>query len=101
MEIREENYPAQTFSNSNLQVKDIEEQQRILKDRLILIGNNLIENKVKTTNENIEIKKQIEILNQEIKKIKSFMEILSNEIPKFAKKQDIEILTKQAKIFQL
>lgn len=101
MEIREENYPAQTFSNSNLQVKDIEEQQRILKDRLILIGNNLIENKEKTTNENIEIKKQIEILNQEIKKIKSFMEILSNEIPKFAKKQDIEILTKQAKIFQL
>jgi phage host-nuclease inhibitor protein Gam len=92
------------FSNEyegvGTQVKDIEERQRVLKDRTLLLGQNLIEIKEKQNIEIQEIKKDIETLKQITERVKSFLETLSSEIPKFAKKQDVEILAKQAKMFQ-
>ena len=35
-----------------------------------------------------------------VERIKSFIEIVSSELGKFAKKDDLEILKKQAKMFQ-
>jgi hypothetical protein len=35
-----------------------------------------------------------------MEKIKSFLESMSNEFSKFARKEDLEILSKQAKMFQ-
>lgn len=81
-------------------VRGIEEKYNILKDRVLLIGNNLIDTKENTNNEILEMKKDIEKLKESIDRIKDFMETLSNEMSKFAKKEDLEILQKQAKMFQ-
>lgn len=81
-------------------VRDIEEKHNILKDRVLLIGNNLIETKENTNKEIIEIKKDLEKLKEEINRIKDFMETLSSEMSKFAKEEDLKILQKQAKMFQ-
>lgn len=95
---KEENY-SQDYSG-NISIRDLEEKQRNLKDRLILIGQNLIDFKEETEKDLSEIKKAIEILKNTTSKITDFMESLSEETMKFAKKEDLEILTKQAKIFQ-
>lgn len=93
------NYPTQTFG-ANTKIRTIEEQQRILKERLLLIGQNLIETK-ETTNERIlNIKKDIEIIKQNMEKLIAFLETASAEFSKFARKEDLEILSKQAKMFQ-
>jgi len=84
----------------NVKIRDIEEKQRILQDRTLLIGNNLIENKEKTMQKILEMKKDIEILKQKTERIISFIETISEEFSKFAKKDDLEILIKQAKMFQ-
>lgn len=81
-------------------IKDLEERQRILKDRLLLIGQNLIEFKEENEEELTRLKKDVEIIKTNIGKIKSFLESISGEISKFAKKEDLEILKKQAKMFQ-
>jgi hypothetical protein len=93
-------YGGQSFGNANIKLRDLEEKQRILKERLLLIGQNLIEIKEKNNQDILEIKKENDMIKQDIEKIKSFLESISSEFSKFAKKEDLEILSKQAKMFQ-
>ena len=86
--------------SSGIRTKDLEEKQNILKDRLLLIGQNLVDFREDNSEKMIEVKKEIEALRQDVEKIKSFLEIISSELGKFAKKDDLEILKKQAKMFQ-
>lgn len=97
---REDDYQPQYFDNTNSSLRDLEEKQRLIKDRLLLIGENLIETREKTSKEILELKKDIEVLKQNMERIKSFLETASNEFSKFARKEDLEILAKQAKMFQ-
>lgn len=80
--------------------RDLEEKQRLLKDRLLLIGQNLIDFKEKNDEEILELKKQISLMSTNLDKIKDFLETISGELSKFAKKEELEILAKQAKMFQ-
>ncbi len=93
-------YSEQIFSEINARIRDVEEKQRILKDRLLLIGQNLVEIKEISNQKMLEMKKDIEIMKQSIERMSSFLENISEEFSKFAKKEDLEILTKQAKMFQ-
>ncbi len=94
----EEGY--QNYIDPNVKLRDIEEKQRILKDRLLLIGQNLIETKERQEQKILDIKKSVEQIKQDMVRIKSFLETASSEFSKFAKKEDLEILAKQAKMFQ-
>lgn len=85
---------------SQINIRDLEEKQRLLKDRMLLIGQNLIEIKERIENELTEIKKGIEELRHTTERMKSFLETASNEFSKFARKEELEILKKQAKMFQ-
>ena len=94
------NYANQGMTESGMQIKDLEEKQRIIKERLLLVGKSLIETKEKTNQTILEMKKDLEILKQEMERMKSFLETISGEFSKFARKEDLEILSKQAKMFQ-
>ena len=74
--------------------------QNILKDRLLLIGQNLIDTKEETSEKIIGLKKDVEKLKDDVEKIKTFLDLVSSEMGKFARKDDLEILKKQAKMFQ-
>lgn len=78
----------------------MEEKQRILKDRILLIGQNLIELKEEFHKTSLEIKKETEIMKRDLERLKSFIETASDEFSKFARKEDLEILSKQARMFQ-
>ncbi len=90
----------QTQSSESIKIRDLEEKQRVLKDRVLLIGQNLVDLKEKNQKEFTEVKKDIEDIKQSLDRIKSFMESSSEEFSKFAKKEDLEILSRQAKMFQ-
>jgi len=96
----EVNYSEQVFGETNLKLRDLEEKQRILKDRLLLIGQNLLEIKEKSNHEILNIKKDVEKIKQEMERMINFLETASSEFSKFATKEDLEILSKQAKMFQ-
>lgn len=93
-------YSGQILADITAKIQDVEEKQKILKDRLLLIGENLVEVKERTNQKILDIKKDIEILKQSMEKASAFLETISGEFSKFAKKEDLEILTKQAKMFQ-
>ncbi len=96
----EQEYENQYFTETITKVRDLEEKQRIIKDRLLLIGQNLIEIKEETHKSLLEIKKEIEIMKHDLERLKSFLETASGEFSKFARKEDLEILSRQAKMFQ-
>ncbi len=94
------NYYSQGFDEGMIKLRDLEGKQRMLKDRILLIGENLIETKENTNEKILEMKKDIEVLKQDMERIKTFLETISEEFSKFATKEDLEILSKQAKMFQ-
>ncbi len=96
----EVNYQEQSLDENNLKIRDLEEKQRILKDRILLIGQNLIEIKEKTNETILEIKKDLEKIKESSEKTKSFIENISREFQKFARKDDVDLLAKQLKMFQ-
>jgi len=96
----EGNYVDQGAGEVTLLLRDLEQKQRLLKDRLLLIGENLVELKEKTEKDTLEIKKSIVTINEQLKKLISFLEVASAEMPKFARREDVEILYKQARMFQ-
>ncbi len=89
-----------TSGDLGAKMRDIEDKQRIMKDRLLLIGQNLVEMKDTTNKKILELKKDVEVIKQNIERLSSFLETVSSEFSKFARKEDLEILTKQAKMFQ-
>lgn len=84
-----------------MKLSDLEEKQKLIKDRLLLIGENLIEIKQETENSLVGIKKEIQTLKAGMERMLAFLESASSEFSKFARKEDLDILVKQAKMFQL
>jgi hypothetical protein len=98
--VEETNYQESSFGDYNIRLRDLEEKQRILKDRIFLLGKNLIEIKEKNNNDILDLKKEMEIMKSDVARIKNFLESLSGEFSNFARKEDLAILSKQAKMFQ-
>jgi len=93
-------YAEQNFGNVHTKMRDLEEKYRILKDRTLLIGQNLIDMKENSDKKMLEIKRDLEILKNSVQRLTAFIETASEEFSKFARKEDLEILYKQAKMFQ-
>jgi len=81
-------------------LSEIEEKQRLIKDRVLLVGENLISTKEDIEKQNLEFKKQISELQAEIKLIKQITKRVINELQNFARKPELEILERQIKMFQ-
>ncbi len=91
---------AQYFSDINTRLRDIEEKQRLLKDRTLLIGQNLIGEKEKTFEDIQELKKSALILKEENIKMKEFIQRMGEQISELARKEELMILQRQFDIFK-
>lgn len=83
-----------------LKLRDLEENNRLTKERILLIGQNLIEFQEHNRKEILEIKKSLYLLESDVKRIKSVVESLSEEIAKSARKEELAILHRQYKMFE-
>lgn len=81
-------------------LNEIEEKQRLLKDRVLLIGENLISTKEEIETEFINLKKQMFDMTYDIKTIKQLNRRIVNELDNFARKPEVEILERQFKMLQ-
>ncbi|MBR9705556.1 hypothetical protein GOV14_00835 [Candidatus Pacearchaeota archaeon] len=80
-------------------LNEIEEKQRLVKDRALLIGENLVSIKEGFEEDIIEMKKQLKESDQEIKAIKQLNKRIVNELSNFARKTEVDILKRQMSIF--
>ena len=88
------------LSDFNTKLRDIEERQKLIKDRALLIGENLIEIKEEDQKEISLLKVRAEKIEKEIAKMKELLAVLIEENKNYARKSELEIIYRQLKMFQ-
>ena len=88
------------LSEFGTRLTEIEEKQRLIKDRLLLIGENLISTKEDIEKQNLEFKTKIKQTEFEIKTLKQITKRVVSELGNLARKPELEILQRQMKMFQ-
>jgi len=96
----EQQSPEVPSYESTLRVRDIEENQKLMRERLLLISQNFIETQKKNQIDLLEIKKQMEAFKSDIERLKNTISTISDEVSKSARKEDIAILSRQFKMFE-
>ena len=88
------------LSEFSTRLNEVEEKQRLIKDRALLIGKNLISTKEDYEKEFSEIKKRLTTTEEEIKLIKQLNNRIIEEIGNLARKTEVEALQKQMMMFE-
>jgi len=70
MATTQEDFITPIISEFNSRIADIEEKQRLLKDRITLIGKNIVELREQTSKDIVEIKIKLEEIEKTIEKLK-------------------------------
>jgi|ETNmetMinimDraft_5_1059913.scaffolds.fasta_scaffold46960_2 hypothetical protein len=98
----DETYTDQTqyFSDINTRLRDLEEKQRLLKDRTLLVGQNLIDEKEDTFKGIQELKKIVLGLKEENIRMKEFIQRMGEQISELARKEELMILQRQFDMFK-
>ena len=98
----EQNYQSaeeQYFVDVNTRLKDIEERQRLLKDRLLLIGKNIIEDRDSMFAELQEVKKNMLKIKEENLKMQEFFKRIADQLSDSARKEEVLMLQRQLDLF--
>lgn len=88
------------LSEFGTRLSETEEKQRLVKDRILLIGENLISTKEEYDREISEFKKQITQINLELKYLKRITKRIIEELENFSRKSELEIMERQFKMFE-
>lgn len=78
-----------------MKVVDMEEKQRLMRERVLLLGKNFIDDRSKTLNEIQELKKITLTLQEEVLRMKEFSQRLAEQIDKTARKEELMIIQRQ------
>ena len=89
----------QYYADINGRIKDIEEKQRLMRDRMLLIGKNIIEDRESIMNELQELKKSLFKTREENIKIQDFLKKVANQLSESARKEELLMLQRQIDLF--
>ena len=89
----------QYFVDVNTRLKDIEEKQRLLKDRLLLVGKNLIEDRDSMFTEMQEMKKMTLKIKEDNLKLQEFVKKMADQLSETARKEEILMIHRQVELF--
>ena len=98
--VEEGGYGDRFFSDINTRIRDIEEKQRLLKDRMTLIGESFIKERDKNFDELKEMKKAVEVLSMDNKRMKEILFRIMESVNKSARKEELMILQRQFDLFR-
>jgi len=88
------------LSDFNTRLRDAEERNQLVRERILLLGKNLIESK-QTTEEDIrELKKQTAETKRGLEKLQTLSKNIVAETEKFVKRSEIIVIERMLKDFQ-
>jgi len=99
-EEQQEDFTSQLLADFNTKLKDMEERQKLIKERVLLIGENLVNERESNIEEISEIKTKVERLEHDFERMKETISSLIDETQNFARKNEVESLRHQFKIFE-
>lgn len=98
--VEQQDFVTPLLSEFNTKLQDLEEKQRLLKDRVLMIGENLISIKEENNKDITELKIKTEQMSNDIERIKETLLRLSDELENKARRTEFELIRKQLKMFQ-
>jgi hypothetical protein len=91
-----EEYPSQQLGlDIGTQLRDFEEKQRLLKDRIILISQSLIEERERNFKEIQELKREFIKFKEENLRMKEFLQRVAEQLSNTSRKEELMIIQKQ------
>ena len=88
------------LSDFNTRLKDIEERNKAVRERVLLLGKNLISSKERNDEDLEDLKKQSAQDKKDIEKLKSLMKNILNEIDNYVRKDEIIVIERMLRDFQ-
>ena len=85
----------QFFSDFNTRLRDLEEKQRLSRDRILLVSESFVKDRDRTFEDVQEMKKKLIVLEEENKSMKGMLLRISEGIDSFARKDELAVLQKQ------
>lgn len=95
----EQSSQMQSEYEMTIKIRDLEESHKMMRERLLLISQNFLESEEKSIKDRESLKKQLVSMESDLKRIKDMINSLIVEVSKSARKEEIELLRKQSKIF--
>src|SRR3989344_5617493 len=92
----EEGYQGQQDSlDINIRLRDLEEKNRLIRDRVLLLGQSVVDERDKTFKEIQEIKGSLIKLKDDVNRLKELMQRMAEQIIQMARKEELMILQRQ------
>lgn len=93
-------YNDRFFSDINTRIRDLEEKQRLLRDRMGLISESFIKERDKNFEEIVEMKKTVEKLKDDNERLKEIFLRVGEKLDKTARREELMILQRQFNLFR-
>ena len=88
------------LADFNTRLRDIDERNRLIRERVLLLGKNFISSRQNTDEEIKKIKKENQEITKKIEKIEKISNSLLTEFNKFVKREEVMIIERMLKDFQ-
>jgi len=99
-EYGQQGYGDRFFVEINTRIRDLEEKQRLLKDRMILISESFVREREKNFDEIQEMKKAVERLKNENQRLRELVLRVGEGVNKAARREELMILQRQFNLFR-
>ncbi len=99
-EVEQQGYGDRFFSDLNTRIRDLEEKQRLLKDRMLLISDGFIKDREKSFNDFQDMKKIVTILQGDNQRLKEIVLRIGQGVDKSARKEELMVLQRQFDLFR-
>jgi hypothetical protein len=94
-EYGQQGYGDRFFVEINTRIRDLEEKQRLLKDRMMLISESFVRSREKNFDEIQEMKKTVERLKIDNHRMKELLLRMGEGVNRSARKEELMILQRQ------
>lgn len=84
----------------NTRIQDLEERQRLIKDRVVIMGKNLIEEKEKNLEDILSLKKEVLKLKEENIKLSETLGLMVEKLNNTARREEMMIIQRQIDILR-
>jgi hypothetical protein len=99
-EFGQQDYGERFFTDLNTRIRDLEEKQRLLKDRMSLISESFVKERDKNFDEMQDMKQALEKIKLENARLKELLIRVSEIIDSAARKEELMILQRQFDMFR-
>jgi hypothetical protein len=88
------------LSDFNTRLREMEERNRVVKERVLLLGQNLITSRDESDKDIEQLKADTAQIKRDLEKIKSLIQNILSETDKFARKDEMILIERMLKDFQ-